>query len=260
MIKRTNDYNVFSDDELNKIANVVKKSENRKLYDIYDDRNKAHIVKDELQIKGFKADVFSSGGKYHVYASTPDSISLEKAESSGQFKKLAWGRYCFQRESAIGNFDFDDGSIWKLSSDENGNPILIKEVMDEDEEEVVRNNTKTANLVKQATIYTNDSNLNAITQMIYGQPLNSTFVTDLMASNAKQSVFDMLDGKIDTIVTSKLDSAGIEDQTVVDELKNLISSSLGSQITDDETLESFISTYLDQKMDKVGSQRKYFSK
>lgn len=260
MIKRTDDYNVFSDDVLNKIASAVKKSENRKLYDTYEDRNQAHIVKAELEIKGFQAEVFNSNGKYHVYSIVPDSVDLKTAEESGQFKKLAWGRYCFQRESAIGDFNFDDGSIWKLSQDENGNSILIKEVSEEDDEEVVRGTKKTAGLIKEASAYTNDSNLKSIISMLYTQPFDENFITDLMASSAKQTVFDMFDKKLDETVLEKIETIGVTDQSVVEELKNLISSSIGSQITNDETLENFISTYLDQKMDKVGSQRKYFSK
>lgn len=260
MIKRTNDFSSLSDSELNKIASVVKKNESKKLYDTYEDRTEAHIVKAELEIKGFKADVFTSGNKYHVYATTPESVTLEEAENSGQFKKLAWGRYCFQRESAINDYNFDDGSIWKVSQDEHGNSILIKEVSDEDEDEVIRNGaTKVASVVKKAS-YANDNNLTSITQMLYGQQLDSNFMNDLLASNAKQGVLDMLDQKFDTVVAEKLTSAGIEDPTVVEEVKNLVSTSIGSQITDDETLENFITSYLDQKMDRVGSQRKYFSK
>lgn len=259
MIKRTNDFSSFSDSELNKIANAVKKAESKQLYDTYGDRTEAHIVKAELEIKGFKADVFTSGNKYHVYATTPESIELEEAENSGQFKKLAWGRYCFQRESALGDYNFDDGSIWKLSQDESGNSILIKEVSDEDEDEVVRGNTTklASSIIKKAT-YANDNNLNSVTQMLYGQQLDGNFVNDLLTSSAKQGVLDMLDQKFDKVVSEKLTSAGVEDQTVVEEVKNLISSSVGSQITDDETLENFITSYLDQKMDRVGSQRKYF--
>lgn len=259
MIKRTNDFGSLSNNELNKIANAVKKAESKKLYDTYEDRNEAHIVKAELEIKGFKADVFASGNKYHVYATTPESVELTDAENSGQFKKLAWGRYCFQRESAIGDFNFDDGSIWKLSQDENGNSILIKEVSDEDEDEVIRDGvTKVANSVVKKALYANDSNITSLTKMLYGNDLDENFVKDLLSSNAKQGVLDMLDQKFDTVVSNKLNTAGLVDQTVVGEIKDLISNSIGNQITDDETLENFITSYFDQKMDKVGSQRKYF--
>lgn len=264
MIRRTDDYSAFSNKDLNKIANVVKKAESKKLYDIYENADEAHVVAAELKIKGFHSDVYQVGGKFQVFASTPDSISLEQAEQSGQFKKLAWGRYSFQKESAIGMFDFNfnDGTIWKLSQDENGNQILIKEVEDDNEDEVVRNkqmnnNVKTAG-VKKIASYVSDNTFSKVAGIFYG-PQNEDWIQLILSTDQKYSIMNKLNDKFDKVVNEKIANCQITDEDEIDEVKGLIMTALATDISSLESLDNFLNHYVQDKVEKAGSQRKYFS-
>lgn len=262
MIRRTDDYSALSDKELNKIANIVKKAESKKLYDTCEDINKANLIATELKVKGFKTEIFKVENKYQVFASAPDSVSLENAEKSGQFKKLAWGRYSFQKESAVGMFDFnfDDGSIWRVSQDDEGNQILIKEVDDENEEEVVRG-VQNLNHVKTAGCdnlkYVSKNTMSKIASILYG-PQNEDWI-QLILSSDHQSILRKLDEKFDEFLNDKIANCKITNDDEIKEVKNLIFAALDSEISSTDNLDNFLNHYIQYKKDKIGSQRKYFS-
>ena len=148
MIRRTSDASLFSESEFDKLEKIVKKNENRKLYKVCSNQNDANLAISELKLKGYKYDVILNDSECRIYSIFPESINKEEAEKSGNFKKIAFGRYCFQKPTISDNkYNFDDGSIWKVITAEDGKQYLAKEVDDEDEDKVIR--TKLASLKKQ---------------------------------------------------------------------------------------------------------------
>lgn len=269
MIRRTNDYSVLSNKELDKIASVVNKIDNKELFDTFDSKQQADIACAELKVKGFKPEVEqTSNGKYKVYTAKSQRISLNDAEQSGQFKKLAWGRYCFQRQSGIGelfNFNFNDGSIWKLATDEQGNQVLVKEVEEDEEQTPVRNpqinqsqQVKTA-LKRKDVRYTSDVSFKTIANILYDASFGDSFLHDA-TPEVKHSLYTMFNNKMDKLISSKLAEHGIEDENIVEEIKKLTATALTMEVNSKYTLSKFINSAVKEHLEKVGKQRKYFDK
>jgi hypothetical protein len=263
MIRRTNDFNYFSDDVLKKIAKVIENKENNKLYDVYDNEDKARLVKAELKVKGIHSTINKKGDKYEVIINKNESILLDEAEKSGQFKKIAWGRYSFQRESGIGmfNYDFNDGSIWRVSQDEHGNAILIKEVDDEDEDNVIRNSPSQTN-VKVASSnkfsFVNKETMSRVASVMFG-PQNEKWMNMILSSDSSYSIMEKLNLEFDNIVNQKIASLNITSDKDIKELKKLIFVALFEEIDSMEKLDSLCNEYIQYKIKEAGKQRKYFS-
>lgn len=209
MIKRTNDYSLFSEKEFSKIANVVSKNESKKIFDTFSDIEKARIAAKELKIQGYNAEVFQSGNMYEVHVTKQDNIDLKVAENSGAFKKLAFGRYVFERNSSLEmhNYPFNHGSIWRVSTDDQGNQVLVKECDDENEDEVLR---KTASLKKVANgfDYVEDNNFNNVFKLIFNitalNQIGTNFLNDLYnnsASNLKIYFIEKLNEDLNEYVS-----------------------------------------------------------
>lgn len=267
MIRRTDDYSVFSNDELNKLASVIKKAESKKLFNSFDNEKDAEIAKSELELQGFNAVIEKTANKYNVNTIKDEFVSLEEAEKSGQFKKLAWGRYCFQRESGVGDlfdYSFNDGSIWKLATDEEGNAVLIKEVDDEDEDEVVRNvqdnrqQMRTASK-KDEVKYASDITIRNIAKILYDTDLTDSFLHEA-TPDVKNSLYKMFNSKFDSLVISKLQEQDITDEKEISEIKKLTATALTMDVNSKYTLSKFINSVIKERLEKIGQQRKYFNK
>lgn len=268
MIRRVSDYSALSDKDLNKLASIVKEQDNKQLHDSVEDQNLAHTIAAELRVKGFKTEVTKIGKIYNVYKIVPESIPLHEAENSGNFKKIAWGHYSFQKNSSLEmnseKYNFNDGSIWVLSSDENGNQVLIKKVEDDDEENVIRNvnndsNVRFASNDENSLLkYANDKSVNAISKILYKEELNSNFLKDILVSEAKSLIFNMLDSKLDNMISAKIANFGINDKEIANEIKSLVAIALGDNINSVEGLHHFVSACVKDHFNKIGSQRNYF--
>lgn len=263
MIRRTDDFNSFSSDALNKISKVVNKKEEKQMYGTYHSLNEARIVESELKVKGIESETYKVGNDFRIYTLNNVSIPLQDAEDSGQFKKLAWGRYSYQKEAAVGMFDFNfnDGSIWKVSQDENGNSVLIKEVDDENEDEVVRSNQLVTNMKTASNSdisLINDSNFKNVTSMFYGNQ-NDDFIELILSTQNKYQVFEKLSNKFNEVVNTKLSNCQINDEKESDELKKMIISSINEDIKKIDDMDVFLKSYIEDKISKAGQQRKYFS-
>ncbi|MDF2534302.1 MAG: hypothetical protein K0R18_459 [Bacillales bacterium] len=268
MIKRTDDYSVFSSKELNKIASAIEKAESKKLFDTFDSKKEADVCAAELKVNGFKTEVEETvNGKFKVYTAKLQHVSLNEAEESGQFKKLAWGRYCFQRESGVGelfNYNFNDGTIWKLATDENGAPVLVKEVEEDEEETPVRNpqlaqQTKTAATKRKDVRYTSDVSFKTIANILYDSSFGDAFLHDA-TPEVKHALYAMFNQKMDKLIISKLAEHGITDDDAVDEIKKLAATALTMEVNSKYTLSKFINSAVKEHLEKVGRQRKYFNK
>lgn len=265
MIRRTDDFSALSNNDLSKIANVVKKTENKKMYDSFEKESDAQLASSELKIQGYKTSIKKVANRYELYAERPDSVPFDEAEKSGQFKKLAWGRYCFQRESAIGLFEypFNDGSIWKLSQDENGQPVLIKQVDEENEEDVVRfdekNTKETTTKVagkKRKFDFVNANSLDSVSKILYNSKINHELKKDIVVSNSR-NLLNNMNEKFNKMIDEKLKEIGISSDDE-EEVKSLILTALNQEIVSRDSLNLFLRKFKQHNIEKAGKKRKRF--
>jgi hypothetical protein len=271
MIRRTDDFSGLSNQDLSKIASVVSKKESKKLFDVYDSEKKAVLASSELKINGYQVEVLKNGEKYDVYTIQPDTVTFDDAEKSGQFKKLAWGRYCFQRESKLGLFDynFNDGSIWKLSTDAQGNKVLVKQVEEENPDETIRfadteqkqqidvdlTTTKVAANKRTRFDFVNPNSLDAVSKILYNAKLNAELRKDIIVSNSK-NLLNSMNVKFNEMVDEKIEEMGLTGDK--EEIKSLMLTALDEEITSRETLNSFLKKFKQDKLEKTGKQRRNF--
>lgn len=247
MINRVNDIDVISNDSFEKLAKIIKEKGSKKLYRICSSNEDASVAIRELKVQGYNSKVEKLGNNINVYKIIPEMIELNKAEQTNNFKKLAWGRYCFQKNNSINGFEeynFDDGSIWRVITDENGKEYLVKDVDDDNEDKVLRK--KTASLSKIAA-YTDDNTMNSIIKVIYNTDIDSQFLSDLVSSSLKQNIFSLLDEKINVLITEATQQKNIVDTTVIDNLKEYISTNIANNtITDLNTFNNILNSRVDE--------------
>lgn len=257
MVRRISDNDVLSAEELKKIAAVISKKENIQLFDIVD-KEKVDIIKKELRIKGFDVKTEPQGDKVKVYAVMPERVKFTEAMESNSFKKLAWGRYCFQKEGMIGMFkyDFDDGSIWKVIADpQTGEEYLAKEVSD-DEEEIVR--VKVATNEKFA--FVNENNIDTIISLLYGD-VNNILLKDITAQNdIKSHFYNMLNKKLEKVIEDTIiNNHFIQSPNHIADVKGVIKTAIDNkQLNSHITLSKIISEYNDQIINEAGKMKKLF--
>jgi hypothetical protein len=244
MIRRVSDFSNLSNDSFEKIAEVIKNKENKKLYKICNDEKEVTIAIKEIKLNGYNAEIEKLGERYNVYSILPECINLHEAEESGNFKKLAWGRYSFQKVNSIGDFghySFDDGSIWKTITGEDGKEYLVKEVEDEDPNEIIRQ----ASMKKKANnVLVDDSNYNTIMQILYHNSSTPTsqFMEDLFASDiVKVKLFEMLSEKVNNIIMEKIQQQNLSNPENLGVVLNNIQEHINNgHITDENMLESVL--------------------
>jgi hypothetical protein len=257
MIKRISDNQILPQ-QLEKIAEAVAKKESIQLFDIVD-KDKVELVKKQLRIQGYDVKTESVGDKVKVYAIMPEKVKFIDAIESGAFKKLAWGRYSFQRESTLGMFkyDFDDGSIWKVIKDaQNGEEYLIKEVTDDENEDIVRN--KTASNNKQQ--FVNDDNVKYIISMLYND-IDTSLLHDIQGeADIKSRFYSMLNTKFERQVEAiALNNHFIQSPDYIADLKGVIKTALDNKrLNSNKNLDKLINEYNEQIIAKTGKMNKLF--
>jgi hypothetical protein len=262
VITRMTDQSFFSNESLEKLAKVIEKRESEKLFDIVDDESKALLAKKELKVQGYQVRIEPFGKKFKVIAIVPDKVKYEEAVQSGAFKKLAWGRYCFQRPqeitAAFGMFkyDYDDGSVWRVMTGEDGEEYLVKEVDDEKEDEVVR--VKVANTDEE--IYINDNNVKSVIAILYDNVEGNAFVEDLLQSNIKSTIHSLLNDKLKKTINSEIEqNQFIKSPSYASELKGLIQTAINTkQLTTKCQLKSLVADYTKSVVEKTGKMNRMF--
>lgn len=248
MINRVSNVDVFSNDSFERLAKVIKNQEKKKLYKICSTESEVGIAIKELKVQGYNSEIEKFGNNINVYKIMPEMVELKEAEQNNCFKKLAWGRYCFQKCNSINGFteyDFDDGSIWRTVTGEDGKQYLVKDVDDSDEEVVIR--TKTASIAKTAS-YTTDTSINNVIKIVYSDDINPQFISDLLMSNAKQGLITLLDNKIDVLINEKAQQKNISDANALSGLKEYIAINISSNTISD--LNSFNSV-IDARIEEI---------
>lgn len=249
MINRVGDFGSLTNDSFEKLAKIVKEKDNKKLYKTCSSQTEASIAVKELKIQGYKSQVEKIGNNINVYSVLPESIELTAAEKDGGFKKLAWGRYCFQKCNSINDFtqyNFDDGSIWRTITGEDGKQYLVKEVNDENEDVVIR---KTAGIIKKASVFVTDQTISNAVQIVYNEQsiANSSFFTDLISSGLKQGIFDFINTKIDKLIDEKAQQQNIYESSAIENLKEYISINItNNTITDSNSFNTCINSRIEE--------------
>lgn len=262
MIKRISDYDILPASELEKIAEVVSKKENKSLFDIVDSEEKALLAKKQLKIQGYQVEIEPFGNKFKVIAVVPDKVKFEEAINSGAFQKLAWGRYSFQRESAIGMFkyDFDDGSIWKTMVGEDGEEYLVKEVDETDEDNVVRN--KVASKTIESIV--SDNNVKNVVSILYDTNADNDLVNDMVngfsENQIKVHVHNALDSKLNDLIANKIEkNQFIQTPEYIADVKSIIKVAIdNNDVKTSGQLEELIVAYTNQLITKTGKMNKLF--
>ena len=240
MISRDNS-NVFSEESFEKLASKINKINNRKLYKVCSTQEDVIESVKAIKLSGYNYEINNCGNKCNVYSIFPDdAIDLNEANKSGQFEKLAWGRYTFQKASAICDFqkyNFDDGTIWKVITGSDGKQYLAKEVEDDDEEKVIR--TKTASLNKRASINVDNNNASNICDMLFDTKDN--FFKEIMNSDSSQVVIAFLKNYLDKYIDDSLRNNGILDTQRIENAKNVIYDKMNSNsIMNRDSLDKLI--------------------
>ena len=240
MISRDNS-NVFSEESFEKLASKINKINNRKLYKICSTQEYVIESVKAIKLSGYNYEINNCGNKCNVYSIFPDdAIDLNEANKSGQFEKLAWGRYTFQKASAICDFqkyNFDDGTIWKVITGSDGKQYLAKEVEDDDEEKVIR--TKTASLNKRASINVDNNNASNICDMLFDTKDN--FFKEIMNSDSSQVVIAFLKNYLDKYIDDSLKNNGILDTERIENAKKVIYDKMNSNsIMNRDSLDKLI--------------------
>lgn len=250
MINRVGDFGSLTNDSFEKLAKIINEKNNKKLYKTCTSQSEASIAIKELKVQGYKSQVEKIGNNINVYSIAPEKIELIEAEKDGGFKKLAWGRYCFQKANSINNFNeynFDDGSIWRIITEDDGKQYLVKEVNDENEEIVIR---KTASLTKKAAVtYVTDQTIQTAISIVYNDQsiTNSDFFADMIASGLKQNIYDFVSDKIDKLIDEKVQQQNIYDSNTIQNLKEYISSNISNNnIYDNGSFNNVIDTRIEE--------------
>lgn len=251
MIRRVSDFSNLSNDDFEKLAETIKNKENKKLYKSCSDEKEVKIAMKEVKLHGYNVEVDKIGESYNVYNILPEIVDLTTAQDSGNFKKLAWGRYSFQKVNSIGGFEhynYDDGSIWKTITKEDGKEYLVKEVEDEDDDKIIRN----ASLKKKASISVTDANFEVAMQILYhnSSTPNTQFINDLLTNQSvKTELYSMLEKRIHDIVSEKLQNQNLKDDAKIEKIINVIEENINNhQIVDENTMESVIYNYIQELM------------
>lgn len=253
MIRRFNDYSFMDEESLQKIANVV--NNQRKLVKITDNLKEANITAQQLQFQGYNVDLEQNDTEYHIFASPRQKISLADAKASGQFKKIAFDRYTFEKNSnlekaayttpiSIQHYNFDDGTIWRVMTAKDGKQYLVKEV--DEKERIVRQpnpqNNNFKNIITASLTKNNSNQLTRLCKILYNNP-DSEFVNDLVKYSSK-SLSMILASKLDNIVTSELEHLNITSPQYQNNVKEKIIQAIDNdQIFNRKQISTFITQY-----------------
>lgn len=139
MIKRVSD-EIFDNDTFTRIAESMHK-QSKKLFSVVNSETEAKQVQHDLNVNGYQSMYEKVGKYYNVYYSPSapkfkvDENVLKSFTNIGDNKYRAFGK---NTVAGLYDYDFDDGSIWTLKTYEDGQQYLIKEVQDDNENEVIR--------------------------------------------------------------------------------------------------------------------------
>ena len=197
MISRLSaDMDWLDDNELQRLARVVTKK--GKLYNVVASKEAANQTCAMLQARGYAAFAERVDDDLYkvMYSGTKNRLRVADAQAMG-LTKCADGAYrAFEREAGVYDYDFDDGAVWRVESDENGEEYLVKSV--DDDGKVIR----TAGAHVEAFV-TSENYVDAL-HLLYGDGLCDAFINDVEHDGALRAA---LVASLNTKVEAKVKSA-----------------------------------------------------
>lgn len=129
---------------------------------------------------------------YNTYSVTnPAKIDYHVAMDNNMFKKVGWGEYLYAGFTGSDGFSdkygFDDGSIWYIERDAQGNEYLVKQIDDKDE--LVR--------VASNNMFINEDNAVKVAQLLNIKGIEQNTINFLKRDNAMLNIaFKMLNNDL----------------------------------------------------------------
>lgn len=253
MIRRVSDNNI--NNNFDTLSKIIEKQSKTCVVDIVDKEEQALTIKKQLKVEGYNCEIRKMGNKYKVIAIAPEKIKLTEALSTNGFEKLAWGRYCFQKENALGMFkyDYDDGSIWRVISGDDGNEYLVKEINDENEDEVVRTKSASENNDK----IVDDCNVKSVIKTLYNNYNDNEILNDLLSSPVKKEIYNFLNKKLKNKIASIIQQNHfIQSPEYINDVTTIVKTAINNKnINSSKSLNKVIKDYTENETTKTAKYK-----
>lgn len=255
MIKRFTDETTFSDDLFAKLEKVVSDENAEQTLQVSDSEEQIKQAELEAKIRGMNVTVEKVNDKYHLKTQKQERIKYREAMNSGRFKKLAWGRYCFQRQAneplGFEKYDFDDGSIWRVMTGTDGKEYLVKDVQEDNENKVIRRNDKSVTADNKNMIV-DEKNVKTLANILYDN-MSDEFIGDMLRV-AKNDVLRTVNNKFNDFINDEVSTNKfISSPTYLSELKTaLIANINNTKLGSKEQMSNFIIKHSNQYISKNG--------
>lgn len=236
MINRIADkFSSISDECFEQLAKVLENKDNKKLFSVVNSAEKANEIKKQLIANGYNVSIEKELNHFKVmYSSEAPKIKVT-ASTMSCFTPVGDNLYkSFQKVAGVYDYDFDDGSIWRIEKFDDGE-YLVKEINSDDENDVVR--TKTASLEQTF----DDKVFKRIMKMFYGDQTDEIIEDALKHKNLKHEFEKILNDKLDDAIQSSL----VKNKFIVSEahVRNLHTEALKNEsIVSKIDLNKFVRT------------------
>lgn len=223
MVRRYDDYSFLNDNDLEKIAAVV--NNQSKIVKITDDEKEAKLAQQQLRMQGYPAYIEQKNNTYQIITSPQTKILLKEALASKQFKKIAMNKYAFSTvaNNTLGfqQYNFDDGTIWRVLKSKDGKEYLVKELNDEDNT-IVR---QPYNQIKSPVLASsNNKRIHKLCKILYDNP-SDEFINDLVKYST-DSLSKLVTAKLNNIIDSELHALNITSPMYTQQVKERIASAI----------------------------------
>ena len=213
MAQPVNSYNAFSilgnDAMFEQLSESLQNEEKTiKITASYDE---AQCIAKQYRLEGYNTNIVNYGNSFHINIKPQVKVDLQSAIKSGQFKKLAFGKYAFTKDAnnALGfkHYNFDDGTIWKTQKAKDGKEYLVKEIDDDNEDKVIRSKVNDSKPLVLASSNTNVKQLVRLAKVLYDNP-SEEFINDLLKVSSN-FLSNVLMTKLNKVINNELDAINI---------------------------------------------------
>ena len=199
MINRIADkFASISDECFEHLAEVLENKDNKKLFSIVNSEVKANDIKKQLIANGYNVSINKDKNMFKIFYSSSQPKIKVTASTMSCFNNIGGNLYkAFQKVAGVYDYDFDDGSIWRIEKFDDGE-YLVKEINSDDENDVIRKKTASKNKSM------NDDIFKKIMKMFYGEHTDE-IVEDAIKNKSLKNEFEhILNKKIDKEIASSL--------------------------------------------------------
>ena len=175
------------------------KKDNKKLFSVVGSDAKANELKQKLASNGYAVSVEQNGNLFNVFYSSQTPKIKVTAGVMNCFSQIGENAYkALQKLAGIYDYDFDDGSVWRIEKFEDGE-YLVKEINGDNENDVVR--VKTASSDSKGL---DEETFRKIMTMFYGNNLTEVIDDAIENESLRREFESVLSKKLDNAITSCL--------------------------------------------------------